>query len=116
MSPSDVSARLAELNQQKKSVESKILQRSTIQELPAHLSNPVHIGKVRDALAQILREGEHRTKRRYLSLLLESIAVHGEEVTVTARNDAVLAMLEHGENLKGQAGQELCLAVRNGSP
>lgn len=116
MSPGDVGVRLTELNQQKKLVVSKILRHSTVQELPAHLANPAHIGKVRDALAQILREGEHRTKRRYLSLLLESIAVQGEEVTLNARNDAVLAMLKHGENLQDKPGEELCLGVRNGSP
>jgi hypothetical protein len=80
------------------------------------LSKPLQIGKVRDALTLIQQGGEHRTKRRYLSLLLESIAVRGEEVRLTARNEAVLAMLEHGEKLDDKTERELCLSVRNGSP
>jgi len=79
------------------------------------LSKPLQIGKVRDALTQILQGGEHRTKHRYLSLLLESIAVRGEEVRLTARNEAVLAMLQHGEKLDDNTEREFCLSVRNGS-
>ena len=85
MDPEDMGERVKKLRLEKKGLEGELARRTTIQELPACFSRPKYIEQIRGELRGIFANGNQQLKKRYLRILLESIVVDGDQVTVTLK-------------------------------
>ena len=69
-------------------------QRTSIKELPAHLSAPENIDRIRQDLRNLILTASPQMAKRYLGILIEDIVLDGKKVTIRVKNEAILGFLE----------------------
>ncbi len=99
LDPANMDDRVKELKVKEKKLEDELEHRTSVKELPPHLSSPENIALIRDELLKLVFTGSPQTVKRYLGILVEDIVMDGKKVSIRVKNEGILALLEQKEKL-----------------
>ena len=99
LDPVDMSERVNILKLERMNLQKELEQRTSIKELPVQLTSAENIQVIHNELRKLVLAGTPQTVKRYLALLIDSIVMDGDKVTINVKNEGILAVLEQKEKL-----------------
>ena len=94
MEPEVVNERIRGLKREQEDAEAELVARTTVTDLPAHLTRPDTLAKIQQSIRDTIISGSPDLKKHYLKLLLDSVVYSKERVEITAKSAGVVGMLE----------------------